>query len=147
MLSLIHAMEKIQSLWPSWKIKGLLLRHAKNKPSKLSSVGMGLTKNLSTHYKSATYVSDTDWVQSGQLVDGQAVRVVSSGGQQRLWWVQFDGVDPATLLVDPRARRGEVVSPRGHGAYHPGARLLTLPVLQHGNARDLSRQNVSHKEL
>lgn len=105
-------------------------------------------KSIYTKYQQqSAYISNTDGVQCGQLVDGQAVGVVSSGGQQRPGGVQFNRVDPAALLVYPRACRGEVVPPCCHSTHHPRVHILALPVLQHRNACDLSRQNIGHKEL
>lgn len=96
-----------------------------------------------------TYISDTNRVQCRQLVDGQAVGIVSSCGEQCSRGVELNSVDPTALLVQPGtgASCGVIMPPRHHCIQHPRASTTTLPVLQHGNACYLPSQDIGYKKL
>lgn len=80
MLSLIHAMEKIQSLCPSWKTKQAEMRRSCLQTKASSRSVSKEARRTSNALLVSTHVSNAHGVQGGQLVDGYAVWVVSSGG-------------------------------------------------------------------
>lgn len=96
-----------------------------------------------------TYISNTNRIQCGQLVDGQAVRVVPSSGKQCSGGIKFNSVDTTALLVHPGARTScwMVMTACHHCTHHPRNSIRTLPVLQHGNACYLASLDISYKEL